>query len=55
VPLVEWLRVNETIREKVRRRESSSLVAMHSLETSARALVEQGVTSEAEYQRLFGL
>ncbi|HLX72430.1 MAG TPA: ATPase, T2SS/T4P/T4SS family [Verrucomicrobiae bacterium] len=55
VPLVEWLRVNETIREKVRRRESSSLVAMQTLEASARALVEQGVTNEAEFQRLFGL
>jgi general secretion pathway protein E len=55
VPLVEWLRVNEVIREKIRRRELSSLVSAQTLEASARALVEQGVTNEAEFQRLFGL
>jgi type II secretory ATPase GspE/PulE/Tfp pilus assembly ATPase PilB-like protein len=55
VPLVEWLRVNEVIREKIRRRELSSLVSAQTLETSARTLVEQGVTNEAEFQRLFDL
>ena len=55
VPLVEWLRVNEVIREKIRRRELSSLVSAQTLEASARALVERGVTNEAEFQRLFGL
>jgi len=55
VPLVEWLRVNEAIREKIRRRELSSLVSAQTLEASARTLVEQGVTNEAEFQRLFGL
>ncbi|HLZ53479.1 MAG TPA: GspE/PulE family protein [Verrucomicrobiae bacterium] len=55
VPLVEWLRVNDITREKIRRRELSSLTPGQTLETSARALVEQGVTNEAEFQRLFGL
>ena len=55
VPLVEWLRVSEAIREKIRRRELTSLVSAQTLEASARALVEQGVTNEAEFQRLFGL
>ena len=55
VPLVEWLRVNETIREKIRRRELSSLAPAQTLEASARARVEQGVTNEAEFQRVFGL
>jgi type II secretory ATPase GspE/PulE/Tfp pilus assembly ATPase PilB-like protein len=55
VPLVEWLRVNETIRERIRRRELSSLTSAQTLEVSARALVEQGVTNETEFQRLFGL
>ena len=55
VPLVEWLRVNEAIREKIRRRELSALVSAQTLEASARALVEQGVTNGAEFQRLFGL
>jgi type II secretory ATPase GspE/PulE/Tfp pilus assembly ATPase PilB-like protein len=55
VPLVEWLRVNEAIREKIRRRELTSLVSAQTLEASARALVEKGVTNEAEFQRIFGL
>jgi type II secretory ATPase GspE/PulE/Tfp pilus assembly ATPase PilB-like protein len=55
LPLVEWLRVNETVREKIRRRELSSLAPAQTLEASARALVKQGVTNEAEFQRLFGL
>ncbi len=55
VPLVEWLRVNETVREKIRRRELTSLVSAQTLESSARALVEEGVTNDAEFQRLFSL
>ncbi len=55
VPLVEWLRVNEVIREKIRQRELSSLTSAQTLQASARALVEQGVTNEAEFQRLLGL
>ncbi|MGA9777027.1 MAG: GspE/PulE family protein [Limisphaerales bacterium] len=55
VPLVEWLRVNEKMREQIRRRELSSLIPVQTLEASARALVEQGVTNEAEFQRLFDL
>ena len=55
VPLVEWLRVNESIREKIRRRELSSLTSAQTLEALARTLVGQGVTNEMEFQRLFGL
>jgi type II secretory ATPase GspE/PulE/Tfp pilus assembly ATPase PilB-like protein len=55
MPLVEWLRVSEANREKIRRRELSTLISAQTLEASARALVEQGVTNEAEFQRLFGL
>src|SRR5690348_1343794 len=55
VPLVEWLRVNEKVREQIRRRELSSLTPAQTLESSARALVEEGVTNEAEFQRFFGL
>src|SRR5208282_3455053 len=55
VPLVEWLRVNEAIREKIRRRELTTLVSAQTLEASARVLVEKGVTNEAEFQRIFGL
>ncbi len=55
VPLVEWLRVNETMRSEIRRHELQSLVPAQSLETSACSLVDQGVTSETELRRVFGL
>jgi len=55
VPLVEWLRVDEKMREQVRRRELSAIVPMQTLETSARSLVNQGVTNETEFKRIFGL
>jgi len=55
VPLVEWLRVNETLRDQIRRRELSAIVPLQTLEASARSLVNQGVTNEAEFKRVFGL
>jgi general secretion pathway protein E len=55
VPLVEWLRVNETMRDQIRRRELSAIVPQQALEVSARSLVNQGVTNEAEFKRVFGL
>jgi general secretion pathway protein E len=55
VPLVEWLRVDEKIRDQVRRRELSAVAPAQTLEAAARSLVNQGVTNEAEFQRIFGL
>jgi type II secretory ATPase GspE/PulE/Tfp pilus assembly ATPase PilB-like protein len=55
VPLVEWLRVNETLRDQIRRRELSPIVPQQLLEVSARSLVNQGVTNETEFKRVFGL
>jgi type II secretory ATPase GspE/PulE/Tfp pilus assembly ATPase PilB-like protein len=55
VPLVEWLRVNETLREQIRRRELSAIAPLQTLEASARLLVNQGVTNEPEFKRVFGL
>jgi type II secretory ATPase GspE/PulE/Tfp pilus assembly ATPase PilB-like protein len=55
VPLAEWLRVNETSREHIRQRELASLSPPQTLEAAARQLVEEGVTNEEEYQRVFGL
>jgi type II secretory ATPase GspE/PulE/Tfp pilus assembly ATPase PilB-like protein len=55
VPLVEWLRVDEAIRDCVRRRELAALAPKESLEVSARSLVNAGVTNEAEFKRIFGL
>ena len=55
VPLVEWLRVNEAVRDQIRRREPTASVPMQALEVSARRLMNQGVTNEAEFKRIFGL
>jgi type II secretory ATPase GspE/PulE/Tfp pilus assembly ATPase PilB-like protein len=45
----------ETWREQIRRRELTALVPMQTLAASARLLVNQGVTNEAEFKRVFGL
>ncbi len=45
----------ETVREQIRRRELSAIVPVQTLEASARSLVNQGVTNEAEFKRVFGL
>ena len=53
-PLVEWLRVDETTRDRVRRHELSALVPTATLEAGARSLANQGVTNEAECKRILG-
>ena len=55
MPLVEWLRVDEKIRDQIRRRELSAIVPAQTLEAAARSLVNQGVTNETEFKRIFGL
>ena len=55
VPLVEWLRVDEAVRAKIRQQELASLAPARSLEESARELLRQGLSNQAEYQRIFGL
>ena len=55
VPLVEWLRIDDSLRDHIRCHELSSLAPAQPLEASARSLVNQGVTNEAEYKRVFGL
>jgi type II secretory ATPase GspE/PulE/Tfp pilus assembly ATPase PilB-like protein len=55
LPLVEWLRVDGAMRDQIRRRELGALTPGQTLEAAARALVNQGVTNEAEYKRVFGL
>jgi general secretion pathway protein E len=55
VPIVEWLRVNDQTREQVRRHELAALTPAQTLETSARGLVNAGITNEAEFRRIFGI
>jgi hypothetical protein len=52
---VEWLRVDEAVRTKIRQRELASLAPARTLEESARELLRQGLSNQAEYQRVFGL
>jgi hypothetical protein len=55
MPLVEWLRVDEKMRDQIRRRELSAIAPAQTLESSARLLMKQGVTNETEFKRVFGL
>ena len=54
-PLTEWLRVDDAMRDNIRRRELAALAPVQSLEASARSLVNRGVTNEVEFKRIFGL
>lgn len=55
VPLVEWLRIGEASRPAIRRQEFHGLVPQQPLEASAKELLRDGITNEAEYRRIFGL
>jgi len=53
-PVVEWFRPDEKVRHDLRARGPEAIRAAPTLEDSARALVQAGVSNEAEWQRLFG-
>lgn len=55
LPLVEWLRISETMRDQIRRRELSGLAPAQTLETAGRSAVHHGLTNETEFKRIFGL
>jgi type II secretory ATPase GspE/PulE/Tfp pilus assembly ATPase PilB-like protein len=55
VPVVEWLRVDDKMREQIRGRELASLAPVQTLELAARSLVNAGVTNMVEFKRVFGL
>jgi type II secretory ATPase GspE/PulE/Tfp pilus assembly ATPase PilB-like protein len=52
-PVVEWFRFDEDARRQVRERGSEAIRPAAGLEDAARALVESGVTSQEEFDRLF--
>ena len=54
-PVVEWLKVDNTMREAIRRREFDGLVPRKTLEQSARELLSRNLTNDVEYARTFGL
>jgi len=55
VPLVEWLRVDAAVQAGIRAHEVSGLQPVHTLEQAARLLLQNGVTNQSEYRRIFGL
>jgi type II secretory ATPase GspE/PulE/Tfp pilus assembly ATPase PilB-like protein len=55
IPLVEWVVISDALHEAIRHRDLSGIVPEADLAKAARQLVEQGLTNESEYRRLFGL
>ncbi|HEY3864397.1 MAG TPA: ATPase, T2SS/T4P/T4SS family [Verrucomicrobiae bacterium] len=54
-PVVEWFRPDDKTRQDLRVRGPEAVRPAQTLEASARALVEAGVSSEEELQRLFAV
>jgi len=54
LPLVEWLRVNDTARGRIAARDLDALSAHPSLADSAKSLVKAGLTNEPEVDRVLG-
>jgi general secretion pathway protein E len=55
VPVVEWLRVSDDLRARIRTGELHAIGTAQPLEESARALVKQGTTNQPEKLRVLGL
>ncbi|MGZ5527041.1 MAG: GspE/PulE family protein [Limisphaerales bacterium] len=55
IPLVEWLRLTNDLRACIRNNELQAIAPKQTLEESARALVQQGITNAAEKLRILGL
>ncbi|MCX8091382.1 MAG: ATPase, T2SS/T4P/T4SS family [Verrucomicrobiae bacterium] len=55
VPAVEWLRVDEPMREAIRRHDLSGVAPATSLAAAAHVLVRSGRTTLAECQRVLGV
>ena len=51
---MEWLRVNDAARRDIRERKLGGLVAQPSLAESVKALVQTGLTNQAEAERVLG-
>jgi len=54
VPAVEWMRMDENLRSQLRSQGPATLKPANRLEACARDLWQQGVTTEAEFCRIFG-
>jgi general secretion pathway protein E len=54
LPLLEWLRVDDAARRHIGARELAGLTAQPALSETARSLVQNGLTNEAEVRRVLG-
>jgi general secretion pathway protein E len=54
VPLVECVKMDEPKRESLRLNELAAIAPSGSLEGAGRALVERGITNDAELRRILG-
>lgn len=54
VPIVEFVRLTSTEREKLQRDDRTAITPALTLEDSARELVNQGITTQAEIDRVLG-
>jgi hypothetical protein len=52
---VEWLRITDALRAQIRTHQLQSVAPQCTLEESARALLQRGITNQPEYERIFGL
>jgi general secretion pathway protein E len=55
LPLIEWLRVTDTFRQRIAARDLAGIAASPPLADIARTLVQAGQTNEAEARRVLGL
>ena len=54
VPVVEWLRVNDEMRRRIATRNVGDLIAQPSLADNAEAVLREGLTNQAELNRVLG-
>jgi len=54
LPVVEWVKLDESLRAQIREKGSSAIKPGMSLENAARGLAQRKVTDELEFNRVFG-
>ncbi len=54
IPIVEWIRLNDPLRQEIRHRGPEAIVPAEKLADSARRLLEKNLTDATETQRLLG-
>jgi len=53
-PLIEWVKLDEPQRERLRNHDVTAIASSGSLQATGRALVERGITNDAELRRVLG-